>query len=259
MPHRTMTLWLGIVGLLVLAVFIFLGRNLDEAASRGPRWKRRLMAAGLSLLGLLGYQPALLAGRAGRQGKVMHKGLAENQDWKQILEIYRDAEKIASGSWYGEPFDAAGKKNVLANLAKAAKIAQHLHSIGLLTKAEAALITTQLQDLSTRVSRFRVKRPGPRPTCYKVAPPRAAYKRSVATLKKQLPLLKRLRSQKVLHPEVLQLVKQRIERDLANAENATPGWPRPQPGEISRAKKLGRYARSLWNRLWKRVRRKRHR
>ena len=57
MPQRVMTAWvivIGIAGLLLVAVLAGFGRDLVRASRTGPRWKRRMVASAIVLLGLLG-------------------------------------------------------------------------------------------------------------------------------------------------------------------------------------------------------------
>jgi hypothetical protein len=58
MPHRIMNLWtvlIGIAGLLVVATMLLFGTDLIRAARTGPRWKRAMVTATLSLVSLLGF------------------------------------------------------------------------------------------------------------------------------------------------------------------------------------------------------------
>jgi len=57
MPHRIAGFaWvaLGLLGVIVLGALIVMGADTDRAARTGPRWKRRLITAGLVLLAALG-------------------------------------------------------------------------------------------------------------------------------------------------------------------------------------------------------------
>ncbi len=257
MPHRTLGIWIGLMGVLAVAALLVLGRNLDKAASTGPRWKRRLVAAGLALLALLGYQPAVNAGRVPQRAKRVRPSLAKSQDWQWLMKVYRHAEKVAKAPRFSHPFGRAEKQILLADLAKAKQVVTQLQAAGLLTASEARLLVVELTELKGKVGSYRPKPPAGRrgPTCYKPAPPPPPFRRSVIVLTQQVPLLKKLARQGRLHPEVLDLVKSRIERDIANAETARRGWWRTTPKEISKAKRLGKLARSLWKRVWRRVHR----
>ena len=66
MPYRLVNIWtvvLGIAGLLVVALMVMFGADLVRASRPGPRWKRSLVTAALSLMAVLGIaaQPGLSA------------------------------------------------------------------------------------------------------------------------------------------------------------------------------------------------------
>ena len=119
MPHRTLGIWVGMVGLLVLGALLLLGRNLEEAATSGPRWKRRLVAAGLAVLTAFGMVPSCkkpsntsakperhLSPKSRRQAR-------ETTAWQNLVEIYHRAESVASGKKGPYPFDKKGKAKLL--------------------------------------------------------------------------------------------------------------------------------------------------
>lgn len=57
MPYRTagyLVYVLGLAGLLAIAGLVLIGADLGASARTGPRWKRRLVGAGLLLLGAVG-------------------------------------------------------------------------------------------------------------------------------------------------------------------------------------------------------------
>ncbi len=54
MPHRTYHLVLGLLGLLAVVALLLARADLARQRTTGPRWKRRLVSAGLVLLGVLG-------------------------------------------------------------------------------------------------------------------------------------------------------------------------------------------------------------
>ncbi len=57
MPHRTLNVMLGVLGILAIAALVVAGANLRRHSQTGPRWKRKLVAAGLVLLTILGASP----------------------------------------------------------------------------------------------------------------------------------------------------------------------------------------------------------
>ena len=64
MPHRIWNLWtlaLGILGLVIVVSLVVIGQDLRRAKTRGPRWKRRIIAAGLAVLAAVGAYPVTKA------------------------------------------------------------------------------------------------------------------------------------------------------------------------------------------------------
>jgi hypothetical protein len=53
-PQRAVSTLLVVVGFVLALALMVVGANLVRAAARGPRWKRRLLGAGLGVLGALG-------------------------------------------------------------------------------------------------------------------------------------------------------------------------------------------------------------
>jgi len=51
------TLVLGLLGLVIVVALVVIGMDLRRAKTRGPRWKRRIIAAGLAVLAAVGAYP----------------------------------------------------------------------------------------------------------------------------------------------------------------------------------------------------------
>jgi hypothetical protein len=51
------TLVLGLLGLAIVVALAVIGQDLRRAKTRGPRWKRRIIAAGLAVLAAVGAYP----------------------------------------------------------------------------------------------------------------------------------------------------------------------------------------------------------
>jgi len=67
MPHRAYHLLLGVAGLFAVAALLIAGADLLRHSRSGPGWKRRLVSAGMLLLGALGF--GSLGGTAACPGK----------------------------------------------------------------------------------------------------------------------------------------------------------------------------------------------
>ena len=51
------TLALGLLGLVIVVALVVIGLDLRRAKTRGPRWKRRIITAGLAVLAAVGAYP----------------------------------------------------------------------------------------------------------------------------------------------------------------------------------------------------------
>ncbi len=57
MPHRVIGLWMvlvGVLGVILVALFVMVGIDARHASASGPRWKRKLLTTGLMLLTVVG-------------------------------------------------------------------------------------------------------------------------------------------------------------------------------------------------------------
>lgn len=122
MPHRIMNLWtavLGIAGLLLVAIIVIFGADLIRASRTGPRWKRALVGASLSLLAILGF--TFTGTRAAEPVAVVQS--ADRSETSAVMAIF-DLEaqlKQLGELTSARDFDAAAAgellKNVNANVA----------------------------------------------------------------------------------------------------------------------------------------------
>jgi hypothetical protein len=63
MPYRASGVLMALGGLVAVAGLVIVGIDVYAASKRGPRWKRRLLGAGLALLGMAGVGTGAAAGR----------------------------------------------------------------------------------------------------------------------------------------------------------------------------------------------------
>jgi len=304
MPQRVMGAWLvvvGLVGLAAVGVLALCGRDVRAAARRGPRWKRRLLAAGLSVLAAFGWtgrsgearEPTAVAtvsesktGSAdaseivlavfrmraqlaelekltaardvngpavtstadaieslvavlrapGNVGKLTPKGQAEaarllalarkrlpaaralvpvgttdlvkSPQWQVVADAWRFAGPLAVNG----KSTSAQRKEADAKLKAAAKAVSALQLAGLLTSAEAGLLTVDAARIRTEI--YRNPPTDFRGTCYDMAyiPPAQA---SLGRLQKQVAYLKTIVGSDKLAPAALDKVIGSIERDVA--------------------------------------------
>jgi len=238
MPQKTLNLLLAVAGLAIVAAFAVLGYDLYRAACTGPRWKRRLVAAGLAVLAMLGIpacEETTQAGDPPAPTAAPARTLAEAREWKRLTATWREAEEVASGKRGAYPFDRKGKEKLLADLKQAEADVAALQTAGLVTAPEAGLLAADLAQLTRGVQ-------GKRPTemkmatCYKpmmVIPARDSMGRLAA----RLPLLRQLVDGDKLHPDVARKVLVSVEADLAILANKEmtgrlPETDRPKAEEL---------------------------
>ncbi|HUT36499.1 MAG TPA: hypothetical protein VNE39_23630 [Planctomycetota bacterium] len=231
MPDRLLNALLALAGVLMVAALALLGRDVLRAAGTGPRWRRRLVGGGLSLLAALGV-PACGSSADAPAAKTAPdpKPLADTPEWQRTEATWREADEIASGKRGPYPFDAAGKKRVLAALETAGKDIEALQSNGSLGAAAAGLLR---QDLALLVRGVQEKRPTEMrmATCYE---PMAftPVQDSMARLTARLPLLEKLAAAGRVQPQVVAKVLLSVERDIATLADEKLLSPLPQPDRL---------------------------
>jgi len=250
MPYRTIGILSGLAGLALILFLLLLRRDLERHAISGPRWKRRLVTAGLVVLAALGFKPSAQAGPARHMHKATTRRLATSADWMWLTTLYRRTESTINGSQGAYPFTRKGKTKLLADLQRGHKILTGLVQRRLMTKAEAALVGRELDQMTKKVSRMRPTGMM-HATCYKPAIIR--HQVSPQQIKKLTRMLERVERQHHVSDEVIQLVRNRLRNEVDRLTQTRPiapsqnAQPRRTPG-----------LRRLWNKLLRRMRR-RHR
>jgi len=248
MPQRAAGLVIALLGVLALGILLVIGADVYRAARAGPRWRRRLVGAGLLVLASLGFLPAAGAAAEEKPKAVTpadkaapRADLDQRAEWQWIVEVWRDAAPVAEGRRGPYPFNEVQRKNLLDRLAGTPDRIDTLRKDGLLSEAEAGLLKAELGYVvrgvqSMRPTEMRMA------TCYKpmmVVPARDSLKR----LQERLPLLEKMAEAKALKPEVLVKVRGTVELDLATLGN--PKWVEPfKEDERAEAKKACDAARA---------------
>lgn len=216
MPQKTLNLLAALAGLLIIAAIALLGYDVYRAARTGPRWKRRLVSAGLALLALVGPVACGSAADSTPPVRTVPADRArrydETAEWRQLLAIWKEAGGVAAGKRGAYPFDRAGKKRVLESLVAATQNLDALKGARLLSEAEVCLLKEDLAQLTRGV---QAKRPTEMrmATCYEpmmMSPARDSLKRLAA----RLPFLSDLAGSGRLRPEVVRKVLVSVEKDL---------------------------------------------
>ncbi len=215
MGHRTLATVLALAGVLVVAAIALLGYDAWRAARTGPRWRRRLVTAGLALLAMLGAAPGASAAEApGKLVAADGNAMAESTEWKALDATWREASEVASNKRGPYPFDAAGKKRLLDALATATKDVDALQARGLVSEAEAGLLK---QDLGVLVTAVQMKRPTEMKmaTCYAPMPYTAPAQLGIRRLTARLPLLEKLAAAEKVNPNAVRKILDSVTQDLA--------------------------------------------
>ena len=155
MPHRLVSAWaalLGIAGILVVAVLLLLGKDLSRASVTGPRWKRRLVAAAMAMLGLLGAaeagEPASApASRPASSAPAAPTPLRESKDWKEISYAWLRNGAHASVEVTRRGGGSERRDALLSLLPRV----ERLRRSGALTPAEADAVKMELTVLADAV------------------------------------------------------------------------------------------------------------
>jgi len=225
MTHKLAALLAVLIGLVLVAALAALGMDLWRATHTGPRWRRRLVEAGLLALAMLGLPalgedtPAAHAPADAVATEAQQANLTDSPDWRIVVEAWHEAEDVAAGRRGAYPFDQAGKDRMLSSLEDAGRRVAALQTAGLLSAAEAGLLQKDLEVLRHGV---QAKRPTEMQqwTCYFAGPmPFMHSGGSVARLSARLPMLEQLAGLDTLRPEVVWKTLGTVERDLEVLSN----------------------------------------
>ena len=226
--YSILYLWLmGLVGVFIVAGLAMVGVNLVSSARTGPRWKRKLVAAGLILLGMgVGGEargdskppkatcystPARV--QPARQTTLSPSATAEqNVMWKQVVTAWQEGKEIAGRTRMTYPQTKAEKAALLAALASARKNVQTLAGEKMLSERGSKLLADELNGLTRSVRSYRPEAMA-RATCYK---PMAIQRRQTVSLTRlagRMATLEKLVASGTLKPGPAAQVAAMIRRD----------------------------------------------
>lgn len=267
MPYRAVYLGLGILGVGVVLLLVLFRADLRRHCAVGPRWKRRLVSAGLMLLGATGFGADLGCTRKDQPGptptvkidqpkpkddpverpETRPKPQGEAAWLESIEQTTRAAREVAGGKKGQHPFDRAGKKKMLASLDAAVAKIDELVEAGTLNAGEAGLWQADLKLLRSRVNDFRPTEMK-NATCYEPMPLLIPARQSMARLAKRLPLLEKMATADKLHPRVARKVLEQIEQDLSVLASDAELKKLPTDKDRKRAQKQAAATRQLLDR-----------
>ncbi|MHC4663381.1 MAG: hypothetical protein ACYS8W_17110, partial [Planctomycetota bacterium] len=227
MVQKTTGILIAIAGMMVVFILVLTGFNVYLSATRGPKWKRKLLSAGIIALSMMGVTLPMTSctdGEKPEQVVTCYKIAVANPPNAGVVELadflktWKEGRKILESDRISYPFDEAGKKNLLAALQKAKLDVGSLESKGSICKATAALLRKDIAFMIlTAQSRRPLEMEG-RVKCYKMAlviPAKDGMKR----LSERLPLLAKLLAQDKLNKELALKVLETIERDISILED----------------------------------------
>jgi hypothetical protein len=220
MPYRLMTLWVVIVGLLgviALGLLVALGKNPRRVAANATGWKRKLLIAGLAMLGLseAGYAQEVTTPASTAQVSESAEALSALQDseeWQRFDAGWRQAEAASGLSYFETEAEQQACLEGINFPALQDDVAM-LVSLGSLTEAEGALLAAGLEEMASHIAQaipgevpWVVTDPG--------SPPPEFWRRVENTL----PLLESVAIQDVVDPAVIEAVLAMIDREWARLE-----------------------------------------
>lgn len=223
---------LSCLGLLIIVVLAVAGIDMYEEMKRGPRWKSRLIAAGLCILATLGIYNCSEAREAKTTSAVNrltpdmiaqnNKSLAQNPTWGKIAKAWNEAQDTVSGKKGDYPFTQSQKNAMLDSLSTSQKDMGKLVSQGLISDAEGKLAKIELAYLEDEVRCMRPKEQMTA-TCYTPAP--VQIKDHLERITLRLPLLEKIAQGKTVHPEVISRALATMEMDLSEMKNEKGSAP----------------------------------
>ena len=165
--------------------------------------------------------------------EVAKPGLDRAPQWQRLMRVWTEAEEVSSGKRGAYPFDEAGKKKLLVELAACGKEVDALTTKKLLTTPEAGLLKKELDRLTKGVQR---KRPTSmkRATCYKPAPPLSWPYYGLQRLEGRLALLEKLAGERAIHPAAVRKALAGVVADIQSIEKS--GYITKQPKGEKKAK-----------------------
>ncbi len=208
MPYRAANIVLAALGCVAVIALLLLGADALRAAESGPRWKRRLLGAGLVLLAAMGLSSCSRADAPGTQpvqaagpATTPAAALEETPEWKTILEGWKALSPLITTD--------AQLKVTEDQFARVNAAAEDLARSGQITPSEKLILLNEAARLRQEGTvNYKIAT-----TCYDsmlVAPAPASLKR----LSDRLPLLRQLAVGGALHPAVMAKVLPSVEEDL---------------------------------------------
>lgn len=211
MTQKAVNMTMAILGLAAVATLFVVGANLRRATVTGPRWRRRLVTAGLALLGFLAgsttpasaeSQPPAAATREKDEAD-----LANSADWKIVEETWSATKPLADSGQSTE----AQRKQADRKLAAATNALTRLAKAGLLAPQEVALLSAEADHIKSGI--YANPPTDSMVSCYEMVylPP---AKLSFDRLSARLPLVESLVKAGKVHPAAGTRIVAAMEADV---------------------------------------------
>jgi hypothetical protein len=238
MAQKAVGLCWALFGLAFVVGLTIAGIDAARSIESGPRWKRRLLTAGIMLMTALGFSSCLKAKKielssvsATEQMKAQ-TGAVDLQDdpaWNQIAAAWKEAEEIGSFKRGAYPFDRAGKWDLLNSLEEADANLLKLQYAGKLGKPEMVYLGTELQRLSQGVQGVRTTEEL-NMTCYMPGfilgkPKPLPSKKALNYLQDRLLLVQKMTESNTLNPAVAAKVTTTMLRDIEAMNKIESSFP----------------------------------
>jgi hypothetical protein len=218
MTQKSIGVIIAITGLVLVLGYLFFRYDLKRASESGPRWKRRLVCAGILVLSMMGIvscaQEEKIKDDAGAVSPAVTGAptvaaigneLAESPEYKKVLAIFEEAKPYAGSrvSFEEDRVVIEKKLNEIPGLS------DKLFSRGLISAEEAGLLKSEVE----RVIHLVYSEPPFGVMCYmKDFPPIA--EKSIKEISSRLPLLIKLVESGKVHPAVIEKILPSILKDL---------------------------------------------
>jgi|GEM_PF-6149342 len=171
MVQRGLNIVLVVVGAMLVLLLAATRADLLAISRRGPKWRRRLIAAGLLVLGLLGAEgcapPPRVPGAGGQQASpgvptaAPHaaRPLEQTEGWRRLMDTWEQARLIAEGVLGERPVEPNDYPAMATRLAAAERQIDTWTAGGELAGPEVELLKAEFAPLAAAASRLAAPPP----------------------------------------------------------------------------------------------------
>jgi len=214
----------GILGIVLVALFVLVGKDARRASATGPRWKRKLLATGLMLLtaaGIVGCNREAedTPSRTSVVQDAALDSLLKDPRWLEFRKAWSRAEDIALGRIKAMPIYSDNKAVALKALARAGTNLNSLAKSDLITDAEHEYLKCELSILIASLKET--------PVYSALIRKMTTYEAVLAKMRVRATLLKTLAKCKVVPGPAWKILRKVLIRDLKAIEDELE-WEREE-------------------------------